>query len=456
MATAAKLRIVRKTAQSRHLNQIDSGVQDEGRTFDLEAVAGSWQRCATDLLVNPDSRTAPHIVTGSELKVFRESMGKAIISAQEEIDRLYAIVRQEGYVVLLCNSDGVAIHHRGDESQAEQFKYWGIWVGGVWSEKIEGTNGIGTCIAEQRPVLVHRDQHFRNRHIGLSCAGAPIFDPNGQLVLVLDTSSMTSNQSQTMALAATKVAARGIEERLFRDCFRNVWTIAAAPFDDSSPAVLLAIDSDLRIVGADRVARTTFALDDESLSRGTFLSTIFQYDRSVFHCKHEQDVATRFSKIGDGESWQALITPPLCGSRGWRSPAEVAIHSRPRISLLHEIPVVEPPVPIRGGLPPARAQKICEYINSNLDKNISLESLAAIAGLSMHHFARAFKQTIGMPPHCYVLQRRIEHAQQMLRNTQLPLSEIALSAGFSDQSHLARHFRRMTGTSPSVVRWEQK
>jgi len=359
-------------------------------------------------------------------------------------------------VVLLCNSDGVAIHHRGDESQAEQFKYWGIWVGGVWSEKIEGTNGIGTCIAEQRPVLVHRDQHFRNRHIGLSCAGAPIFDPNGRLALVLDTSSMTSNQSQTMALAATKVAARGIEERLFRDCFRNVWTIAAAPFDDSSPAVLLAIDSDLRIVGADRVARTTFALDDESLSRGTFLSTIFQYDRSVFHCKHEQDVATRFSKIGDGESWQALITPPLCGSRGWRSPAEVAIHSRPRISLLHEIPVVEPPVPIRGGLPPARAQKICEYINSNLDKNISLESLAAIAGLSMHHFARAFKQTIGMPPHCYVLQRRIEHAQQMLRNTQLPLSEIALSAGFSDQSHLARHFRRMTGTSPSVVRWEQK
>jgi transcriptional regulator of acetoin/glycerol metabolism len=191
MAMAAKLRIVRKTAEARHLDQIDSGVQGEGLTSDLEAVAGSWQRCATDLLVNPDSRTAPHIVTDSELKVFRESTGKAIISAQEEIDRLYAIVRQEGYVVLLCNSDGVAIHHRGDESQAEQFKYWGIWVGGVWSEKIEGTNGIGTCIAEQRPVLVHRDQHFRNRHIGLSCAGAPIFDPNGRLALVLDTSSMT-------------------------------------------------------------------------------------------------------------------------------------------------------------------------------------------------------------------------------------------------------------------------
>jgi AraC-like DNA-binding protein len=79
-----------------------------------------------------------------------------------------------------------------------------------------------------------------------------------------------------------------------------------------------------------------------------------------------------------------------------------------------------------------------------------------MAGLSTHHFARAFKQTVGLPPHGYVLQRRIEHAQKMLRNTDLPMSEIALSAGFSDQSHLARHFRRMTGMSPSVVRWEQR
>jgi len=105
---------------------------------------------------------------------------------------------------------------------------------------------------------------------------------------------------------------------------------------------------------------------------------------------------------------------------------------------------------------PARTHRICEYINSNLDQNIGLEALAEMAGLSTHHFARAFKQSVGMPPHCYVLQRRIERAQHMLVSTQLPLSEIALSAGFSDQSHLARHFRRMTGLSPSLVRMEQR
>jgi AraC-like DNA-binding protein/PAS domain-containing protein len=455
MATAAKIRIVRSTTESRHLDQIESVVQGGGAISELEEVSASWRRCTAELLVNPDGRAAPHIVTDSELRVSREPLGKAIVYAQEEVDRLYAIVRQEGYVVLLCNTDGIAIHHRGDEAQAEQFKYWGIWVGGVWSEKVEGTNGIGTCIAEERPVLVHRDQHFRTRHIGLSCAGAPIFDPSGRLELVLDTSSMTSDQSH-LALAATQVAARAVEERLFRDCFRNLWTIAAVPFDDSGPALLLAVDSDLRIVGADRVARAAFALTDESLSGGVTLSTAFDHDRSLFRCNREQDVAARFTRIGTDQWWHVLITPPLCGSRGWRSPADVAVHSRPRISMLRNAPIPESPPPNRGGLSPTRTHRICEYINSNLDQNMSLEALAEMAGLSIHHFARAFKQTVGMPPHCYVLQRRIELAQKMLRNTALPLSEIALSAGFSDQSHLARHFRRVTGVSPSVVRWEQR
>ena len=342
-----------------HLDQIESVVQGVGATSDLEEVSASWRRCTADLLINPDGRAAPHIVTDSELRVSREPLGKAIVYAQEEVDRLYTIVRQEGYVVLLCNTDGIAIHHRGDEARAEQFKYWGIWVGGVWSESVEGTNGIGTCIAEQRPVLVHRDQHFRTRHIGLSCAGAPIFDPTGRLELVLDASSMTSNQSHTLALAATKVAARAVEERLFREWFRNVWTIAAVPSDDSGPALLLAVDGDLRIVGADRVARTTFALDDERLTGGAPLSAAFDHDRSIFRSNRELDVATRFTRAGTDARWHVLITPPLCGSRGWRSATDVAIHARPRISMLRNAPIAESLPPNRGGLSPARTHRIC-------------------------------------------------------------------------------------------------
>jgi AraC-like DNA-binding protein len=454
-AATARIGIVHDTAESRHLADIESVTRGQVPTKGAEEVSPSWQRCVSELLVNPESRAGPHIATESELRVFREPLTKTIIAAQEEIDRLFAIVRQEGYVVLLCNTDGVAIHHRGDEAVAEEFRERGIWLGCEWSEQTEGTNGIGTCITEERPVLVHLDQHFRTRHIDLSCATAPVFDHNGKLTLALDCSTSRPSPANRLILTATKVAARAVEERLFRGFFGNVWTIAAVPSDDNHQALLLAVDSDLRILGADRTARMLFGLDDDQMNRGVPLSGIFHYDRSAFRSNQEGDVPARFSRE-DGEEWHVLITPPLCGWRGTCSPAEVAIHSRPRISILHDASVPEHTPEIHGGLSPVRTRRICEYIASNLDQKIRLETLAEMAGLSVHHFSRAFKQSIGMPPHSYILQRRIERAQHMLRNTQRPLSEIALSAGFSDQSHLARHFRRMTGLSPSAMRWEQR
>jgi transcriptional regulator of acetoin/glycerol metabolism len=91
------------------------------------------------------------------------------------MDQLYEVVREAGYAVLLCDGSGVAVEHRGEDARESQFEYWGTWLGGVWSEEVEGTNGIGTCIVEERPVTVHRSQHFRSRHINLSCSGAPVF-----------------------------------------------------------------------------------------------------------------------------------------------------------------------------------------------------------------------------------------------------------------------------------------
>jgi transcriptional regulator GlxA family with amidase domain len=93
-----------------------------------------------------------------------------------------------------------------------------------------------------------------------------------------------------------------------------------------------------------------------------------------------------------------------------------------------------------------------EYIDSHLDETIDLERLAATAGLSLHHFARAFKKSAGIPPHGYVLRQRLNRARDLLVSTAKPLAEIALVAGFSDQSHLARQFRQSFGVSPGIFR----
>ena len=176
MNTVAQLRADPSTVDVSHGERIELVADGASEGLQPETIDDSWRRCLRDFHVDPKSSSVPHVLTERELRISREPVGSFLLQAQEEIDRLYAIVRPQSYVVLLCNSDGVAIHHRGDESKAHEFKHWGIWLGGVWSERVEGTNGIGTCITDRRPVLsLHCAEHFRSRHTRLSCAGAPIF-----------------------------------------------------------------------------------------------------------------------------------------------------------------------------------------------------------------------------------------------------------------------------------------
>lgn len=418
-------------------------------------VSASWHRCLEDYRVDPKTRTAPNVVTETELRASKEPIAHVIAQAREEVDRLYAIVRQAGYVVLLCNAEGVAIHHRGDENRAADFKHWGIWLGGIWSERIEGTNGIGTCITEQRPVLVHCGQHYRSRHGRLTCAGAPIFDALGKLTGVLDVSAIASegpDRPQQLALAATVASARAVEERLFREYFRHAWVVAAVPTHETTPGLLVAVDENHRIIGADRVARAEFYLDDKTLATDTHLSALFEFSTHLFRKRGGQDVPVLLRRNGGHNLWRVLLTPPLARTGLSRNSPQAMLHSSPRLSMLSDMPMLEPTDASRGGLSPVLKNRICGFIEDHLGEKITLGALSSMAGLSPNHFARAFQQSLGMPPHRYLLQRRLEQVGQMLRDTQLPLSQIALAAGFSDQSHLARHFRRMTGLPPSLAR----
>ncbi len=138
-------------------------IKNQNAIAGIEEVSTSWRRCLSEHGVDPDSNESPRILTDYELKEFRGPVEELVAAAREENDRLHAIVGKVGYAVFFASSDGIVVDSRL----------------GIWSEHMEGTNGIGTCIAEQRPVTVHRVQHFRTRHTGLSCSGAPIFDPDG-------------------------------------------------------------------------------------------------------------------------------------------------------------------------------------------------------------------------------------------------------------------------------------
>jgi AraC family transcriptional regulator len=109
-------------------------------------------------------------------------------------------------------------------------------------------------------------------------------------------------------------------------------------------------------------------------------------------------------------------------------------------------------LPTSGGLSPERLQRARDYIETHLDDDLSLTVLAEIACLSPYHFSRSFKQAAGVGPQRYVIQRRLERAKRLLRQTHQPLALIAEEAGFADQSHLTQMFRREIGVTPGRFR----
>jgi len=110
---------------------------------------------------------------------------------------------------------------------------------------------------------------------------------------------------------------------------------------------------------------------------------------------------------------------------------------------------------IKGGLAPFMQKKLLEYIESHLDQPLTLAELAIFANLSEYHFARMFKRSFGVPPHQYVMERRLNRANLLLRSSTLPLAEISMQCGFSSQSHFSNRFRSFYKITPAAFRKAQ-
>jgi AraC family transcriptional regulator len=105
-----------------------------------------------------------------------------------------------------------------------------------------------------------------------------------------------------------------------------------------------------------------------------------------------------------------------------------------------------------GKIPARGVALVVDYIESSIDRDVDLASLASVASMSIYHFARRFRATIGMSPHAYVLCRRIRRAQEMLSRGQSNLSQVSAACGFSSQAHLTAAFRRSLGVTPGAYR----
>lgn len=238
-------------------------------------LVASWQRSKSLYYLDPDTQNPPERLSEHELKRAREKSGRLIKNSEASLDHLYQALGDVGCSVILANNDGVPLTRRGSAANEADFYRWGLWTGAIWSEESEGTNGIGTCIVEQRPLTIHKDQHFHSKNIGLSCSAAPIFDHTGNLMAVLDASSCREDLSEgfsRLISVAVTAAAQKIEANCFSDQFSGARIILVSSPDHATnsqwrSAALIAVDNDDIVIGATREARKIYGLKDDDIKR---------------------------------------------------------------------------------------------------------------------------------------------------------------------------------------------
>jgi AraC family transcriptional regulator len=217
----------------------------------------------------------------------------------------------------------------------------------------------------------------------------------------------------------------------------------------------LAVHGDIDIVPAGTAARWILRKQDSALVIRVSQDLLSEAANELGLTPGELAIANRFqtrdAKIEHlGWALKAEMEHGFAGGRLYMDSIGLALASQ----LLQAHSDTVPHLPRAGTstLPPVRMRKVLGYIEEHLTDDLSLGAIAGVSGLSVSQCQRVFRVAFGCPIHHYVVQRRIERAKLLLRNRELPISEVALAVGFSHQSHLSYHMRRLEGASPLAFR----
>lgn len=233
------------------------------------ALTASWRRSMLKHRLDPGDQRQPVRLSLTELNARREAMEQFLRIASLQLDQLYNLVCQSNCIVLLTDAEGVVLDQRVGDADSAQFREWGLYPGTDWSEAVQGTNGIGTCLIEGRPVTIHRNEHFYTRNTDMSCIDAPIWGPDGRLLAALDVSSARADQTERynrLISAQVVQMAKTIEAAFFHARFHNARIVVASD-NNIRTAMLLAVDKDDLVIGATHAARRTFGLEREGTIR---------------------------------------------------------------------------------------------------------------------------------------------------------------------------------------------
>ncbi|MBT3013853.1 MAG: sigma-54-dependent Fis family transcriptional regulator [Candidatus Thiodiazotropha taylori] len=224
----------------------------------------SWRRCRDEYGLDPGMSPEPVIIDRQDLHDRLQRYERLLDIARVEMTDLYQQLAGSGHAIMLTDKDGILLNFIGDPQFTDAAAHAGMQLGAVWSESVQGTNGMGTCLVEQKPLVIHKQSHFFSRNASLTCAAAPIFDPHGEILAVLDASS-ESKMAQQHTMVLLNMSAQMIENRVFFCAMKEAFVLrfhSRSEFISTLGEGAIAFDRDGRIEAINRSAM--FQLNLES------------------------------------------------------------------------------------------------------------------------------------------------------------------------------------------------
>ncbi len=275
-------------------------------------IARSWQR-SLQLHGLDRAQMQPRVLPESSLRDHREPLEPLLALARSAMETLYLQLRDVGYVILLTDADGVAIDFIHNPRNEQEARRAGLTMGGCWTEAKEGTCAVGIALAEKLPITVHHGEHFLAVNGHLTCSAAPIFDPDGRMLAVLDASALHSPEDrriQRLVLKMVQATACTIEDAHFLRRFDRhlvLRTGSRQEFLEVTTDGLLALDEEGRIVAANQrfLGGLGLALDHV---RG-------EHIEDIFDVRHDALLASLRHPAGEPLALRVRHTSGLCFAR---------------------------------------------------------------------------------------------------------------------------------------------
>lgn len=291
-------------------------------------VHSSWQRCVEAYGLDPHRIAPPTVLSSVALADYRQPIDDLLALARDEVDRLFLRLRDHHFAVTFTDSGGVTLLMRCAESEWDHYRTAGVIVGSIWSEESQGTNGIGTCIKEGRPLSIVMDEHFSPSLSTVSCTAAPVLGPSQCLAALLNVTAMvpTTHGMQDMVRDIVHRSARRIENIYFdrRHDGREVFRLSRhGDFNDLASEERLAVDRDGRVVEVTLGASRMLHMGAEKLA-GLPVDEVFGQSLQV---KGPLDQATRIATMDNGSRifLRPLVTRPAASTpQPSRAPARSA------------------------------------------------------------------------------------------------------------------------------------